>query len=119
MNAEKQDTLANDDSHPIPCLTALDIFGVKNDGGADLVLIIASPLEADERSQRRLLQKIENYLGFISSEEFLAEAGPPSPANTKIIVKVHPDSDSAISELLDRCVDWVAENNATLVVEDL
>ena len=119
MNAEKRDMLADDDSHPIPCLTALDVFGVKKDGGADLVLVIASPLKADERSQRRLLQKIENYLGFISSDEFLAEAGPPSPANTKITVKVHPDSDSAISELLDRCVDWVAENNATLVVEGL
>lgn len=119
MDTEKQGTFADDDSHPISCLTALDVFGVKKGGGADLVLVIASPLEADERSQRRLLQKIENYLGFISSEEFLAEAGPPSPANTKIIVKVHPDSDSAISELLDRCVGWVAENSASLVVEGL
>ena len=118
-NTEDSDILADDDSHPIPCLTALDVFAVKNEGGATLVLVIASPLEADERSQRRLLGKIENYLGFINSEEFRAEAGPPSAANTEITVKLHPDSDPAIRLLLDRCVDWAADNKAKLEVESL
>ena len=83
------------------------------------MLIIASPLKADEKSQRRLLQKMENYLGFINSADFAAESGRPTAANTRIVVKLHPDSDSLISDLLGRCVAWVSENNATLVVEDL
>ena len=78
-------------------------------------MVIASPMKADERSQRRLLQKLENYLGFINSKEFLGEAGPPSVENTNVEVKLHPDSDPEISELLNRCVEWVADNNATLV----
>lgn len=119
MNEENPDTLADDGNHPIPCLTALDVFGVKRNGGADVVLVIASPLQADERSQRRLLRKIENYLGFINSEDFSAEAGLPTVDNTRIVVKLHPDSDSVISELLGRCVAWVAENNATLDIEGL
>jgi hypothetical protein len=60
----------DDPSHPIPSLTALDVQAIKKGGGSDLLIIIASPLQADERSQRRLLDKMEIYLKFLKTPEF-------------------------------------------------
>ena len=119
MNTDKPDMFADDESHPIPFLSALDVYAVKRRGGATLALVIASPLKADERSQRRLLGKLETYLGFINSQEFRKKAGAPSISNTEITVTLHHDSDPVISSLLARCVDWAAENNARLVVESI
>ena len=106
-----------DESHPIADLGVIDINGVRNGGGSDLVIVVASPLEAEERSLRRLLKKVEVYLGFIQSEQFRAEAGDPTPDNTRIIVKIHPDSCPEAFELLNRNKDWVTNNNATLEID--
>lgn len=73
-------------------------------------IVIAEPIQDDLKSQKRLLDKIECYLGFIGSEEFLAEAGAPNRANTKVIVQIHPESSMAIVELLQRCKPWALVN---------
>ena len=106
-----------DESHPIPDLGVIDINGVRKEGGSDLVIIVASPLEAEERSLRRLLKKVEVYLGFIQSEQFRADAGDPSPENTRIVVKIHRDSCPEAFELLNRNKDWALNNNATLEID--
>lgn len=66
-----------DDEHPIPNLDVVDINTVKTNGGSDLFVIVATPLADDPRSLKRLLRKIERYLEFLNSEEFLAQSGPP------------------------------------------
>lgn len=111
--------LMDDPSHPIPYVFNCDVNGVKKAGGADLVVIVASPLSDDERSLNRLMKKIEMYIRFISSNEFRAESGEPTPENTYIKVKLHLDSSRVARELLFRCHDWVRANNATLEVENL
>lgn len=65
-----------DDEHPIPNLDVVDINTVKTNGGSDLFVIVATPLADDPRSLKRLLRKIERYLEFLNSEEFLAQSGP-------------------------------------------
>ena len=109
----------DDPSHPIPALNALDIQGVKIGGGSDLTIIVASPLQADENSQSRLLCKIQNYLRFLSTPEFLATSGPATPENTSIIVRIHPASNEVIFELLERCKPWVLANKASLEVSTI
>ncbi len=110
----------NDDpSHPIPSLAVLDVATILKDGGADLSIVIASPLAADERSLSRLLDKIEGYLGHIRSPEFHAEAGIPSPGNTTIKVLIHPASCPEAFDLLERSKEWVLANDATLKIEQL
>ena len=59
MDEDDPAMLADDDSHPILFLGNLDVCGVRRDGGGDLVLLVASPLAPDERSQHRLLHKLE------------------------------------------------------------
>jgi hypothetical protein len=50
--------VADDITHPIPALKAIDVIGTKKAGGADLFIIIATPLDFSPRSQKRLLDKI-------------------------------------------------------------
>jgi hypothetical protein len=110
----------NDPSHPIPYLGVLDVAAYLKSGGANLSIIVASPLDASERSQKRLLDKIQGYLGYISSSVFREHAGAdPSPENTTIEVVLHPESDPEISSLLVRCRHWVSSNNASLIVREL
>ena len=107
----------DDADHPIPSLAVIDVMAVKKGGGADLAVVVASPLMGDSRSQTRLLGKIQGYLGYIGSDEFRSEAGSPVPSNTTIVIKLHPDSAPEIHDLLARSQDWVLANNASLVVQ--
>lgn len=104
----------DDPNHPIPSLTALNVHVIKKGGGSDLKVIVASPLGFDEKSQKRLLDKLNIYLRYINSPEYEAECGSPTPDTTTIEVQLHPDSDPRIFELLGRCMPWAMENRATL-----
>jgi hypothetical protein len=110
--------LSDDPGHPIPFVFNCDIQGVKKTGGSGLVVIIASPLQDDERSLNRLMKKIQMYIRFISSAEFQTKSGPPTVENTRIKVSIHPKSAPKARELLFQCHDWVRSNNATLEVDD-
>jgi hypothetical protein len=110
---------ADDPGHPIPSPAALDVVTILRDGGADLFIIVASPLAADHYSLSRLQDKIEGYLIHIQSAEFQAEAGAPTPNSTTIKVLLHPSSSPEAYDFLDRSKDWVLDNHATLKVEQL
>lgn len=118
MPAPEDATLyADDPEHPLPFLSNLDFIGKLRTGGAELVMMIFDPLAADERSQRRLLRKFDNYLGFIASPDYLSEFGVPDPSNTRVVVQIDERSDPIVFELLRRCEPWVRECRATLAVE--
>lgn len=106
-----------DESHPVPNIDVVDINTVKKGGGSDLFIVVATPLQGDRRSLERLLRKVERYLEFLGTDDFHSASGIATSENTKIIVKLHPDSDPAAFELLERNKQWVANNNAMLVVD--
>ena len=110
---------SDDPSHPIPSLAALDVVTLRKGGGADLFIVVASPLAGDNRSLIRLRDKIEGYLQHIVSPEFRAQAGAPTPGTTSIIVKLHPGSAPEAYALLARSKNWVLANCASLKVEQL
>lgn len=101
----------DDESHPIPYLKTLDIEGDRKDGGLDLVIVIASPLGADERSLKRLVQKLRNYLGVVKDELERCEE-----KSIRIIVDINSESDSRALDYLEGCSNWIWENGAELVV---
>jgi hypothetical protein len=113
------DLLADDPSHPIPEVGICDVRGVRKAGGADLVVVVAAPLQNDERSRSRVIQKIRNYLGYISSVDFAREHGQPTPETTAIVFQVHPESAPAALAFLEECHPWVSDNHASLVVKKL
>ena len=106
------DLLARDESHPIPDLEVCDIHGVRKDGGHDLVIVIASPLRADERSRARLNAKIAAYLGVV--KHLGTQRGQSS-----IVVKIHPGSDQEIFDTIARTRNWIEEHGASLVIDQL
>jgi hypothetical protein len=109
---------ANDDNDPIPYLDKIDVVAVKRDhSGAVLAMVIASPLGADERSQRRLLRKIETYLAYAQSDELRQQLSPGVKTTVEVAVKIDKRSAPEIFELLKRCAQLVEANHATLTVE--
>lgn len=112
-----QSIYALDSGHPIPNLDVVDINTVKKGGGSDLFIVVAMPLSGDQRSLKRLLRKVGRYLEFMRTEEFLAVSGTASLDNTNIVVKLHPHSDRAAFELLERSKPWVAGNCANLLID--
>jgi len=113
------DPALRDDSHPIPDISVIDVHGVKRGGGSDLAIIIATPLRADARSVFRLFRKLDGYLDEINTQEYARQCGPPTPAVTKINVRLHGGSDPVIRELLAGARDWVDKRNASLFVGEL
>ena len=67
-------------------------------------------MHGDQRSQQRLLQKLENYIADRFSEASLKQFGRPTPSNTHLTVAIHPQSSKVVFELLQRCEPWVTDN---------
>lgn len=107
----------DDPEHPIPYVYNLDVEVVAKDGRIFLGVTIAAPLESDIRSQMRTLQKIENYIHYVSSEEFRARPERPSPERTTILVGIHSDSHPDIFDLLDKCRPLVEAIGSTFQIE--
>lgn len=105
--------------HPIPSLSHIEVMTEKKGGGADLHIVIAKPLQADDFSLNRLLDKIEAYLAHVLSDDFAARFGAPDPSNTSIVVDIHPDSCDEAFALLEKSKDWVQSNRASLEVTRL
>ena len=107
-----------DANHPIPNLNVID-FVLQRRGGVDLAVVIASPLSADARSIFRLARKLDGHLLEINTDTWRAENPDATADSTRIIVKLHPDSDPAITPLLSAYSNWVKSQGAELVVEEL
>jgi hypothetical protein len=111
------DSAQEDQSHPIARLDVIDISGIRRDGGADLAIVIANPLDSSARSVFRLFTKIDGYLNHIASQDFRQECGPPSAETTRIVVDIHRGSSSDVFEILEAAAPWVRARNARLDVE--
>ena len=110
------DALADDFDHPIRQIEVLDVKTELGGGGAYYGIVIASPLSGDERSQKRLLGKIEAYIGDFHSEQSIDRNGRPTPEKCQIVVGIHPGSAAVIFELLERCRPWALEHGIELSV---
>ena len=112
--------LADLPDHPIPALEGLDLMSVMEEGGAELMIVIADPIDESEFSQKRLVVKLENYFSFINSEPFIQQVGvSPTIENTKVTVKIHPNSSGVYSTLISNCTAWANENNCSIELKIL
>lgn len=110
--------IADDLSHPIPSLNSIEVMTITEFGGAELLIVIADKMDASERSQSRLLQKIQNYLGFINSREYAVQCGvAPTIKNTLIKIMINKKSSGELAGLFNRCIPWVRDQNAELELQ--
>ncbi|MPM97459.1 hypothetical protein SDC9_144632 [bioreactor metagenome] len=100
---------------PIDNVNALDILGVRKDEkGVDLVVVTSKHLDSSTITQELLLDKIQNYLGYINSEEFENEFGSFNPEDILIKLSCIDEPDPLIKELFKKIIPWVEENNARI-----
>lgn len=112
-----EDEFELDEEHPIPNLDVFDVRATYKAGGSIMTIVVASPLQDDARSLRRLMCKFDRYLAYAWSEEGIAECGEPTIENTTIEVLIHPGSAPAVFELIERCAPWLAAKGVKLVVD--
>jgi hypothetical protein len=80
------------------------------------MIMVTGQLATDERSQRRLIRKLENYVNFVNSDEFAQEHGAPDPSRVEIDVKIDTECDPAIFAMLARAGPPLLQNNVSLLV---
>lgn len=119
MTQEVDNTWTEDPEHGIPFINKLDVMTKFADGRRNLAIIVSSPIDESTYSQNRLLNKIQNYIHYLGSEQYVEEFGRPSPELVNLVVRIDCRSSPTIFELLEKCTDWVASGGATLVVEQV
>jgi hypothetical protein len=96
----------------------LDVMAVRKDGkGVDLIIVSSGSLDGSPETQKLLLDKIENYLGYINSVEFTKEIGKFEAKNIIIRLSCSEKPDTIIMELIKKIIPWVEENGARFEVE--
>jgi hypothetical protein len=104
----------DDPEHRIAFTANVDMIGKYRDGGGGaLFMLISSPVAGDQRSQRRLTEKLHNYLAYRQGPKYAKQFGDPA----QIVVRIPESSHPAIFRLPDNSVSWAASNKTRLVVE--
>ena len=116
MNALPKAGPAEDRDHPIPRLDTLDVH-VETKRGAFVAIIIATPLRDDEMSRARLQEKVEVSLSYFQSAEYREKYGTPCRAHSRIWIKVHCNSDTAMLQLIEHYRKQIEANDLTAVVK--
>lgn len=98
-----------------PC--SIDLFGVRKDGGADLIIVSDGPLDDSRETQTLLLDKIEAYLGYINSPAFHEECPRATAGNTHIILRLTEPPPPPVRQLIAQIVPWTAAHRAVFSVE--
>ncbi|MBY0273414.1 MAG: hypothetical protein K2X02_08450 [Alphaproteobacteria bacterium] len=103
-------------SHPIAedALDNIDVMSVIKDDSVSLSIIITGRLEADEETKRRLFEKINNYLTYINSEEFMEEHGQPDSSRIEIKISLKKEPSKEILEIIEQIKPRVKSWNARL-----
>ena len=84
---------------PIQNLDEIDVLGKRKDGGVDLVIIVSSELQDTEHHRNLFMNKLQNYINEVKSDEFITEYGEN---NLRIITKLSVEPNKEILELFHK-----------------
>ena len=94
---------------PIQNLEEVDLVGVRQDGGVDLVIVVSQPLDDSDEVLNSIVEKVETYLQVTELEEFLTEMGNPERDKIRIVIDcsfpIHPTAQGVI----EKCRDFVVQ----------
>lgn len=88
----------------------LDIMAIRKDGGVELYIISSGSLDDSPSTQTLLLDKIENYLNYINSDEFRKEFPSVDKENIWIVLKMEEEPPILIKKLCEKILPWVQES---------
>jgi hypothetical protein len=98
---------------PIGNLDRFDVVGVRKDGGVDVVISCAGPLDDSPETLWLLWQKVRNYLGEIASEAFRSEYGS---GPVRILISCQHDVSSPAQTLIASLRDEAASQGVGLLL---
>lgn len=91
-------------------MNSIDIIGERNDGGIDLFIISSGKLDDSVEQQKQLLDKIENYLIYLNSTDFMKDFPNVSSDNKYIKLKVCERPSDMTMEWLSKIAAWIQSN---------
>ena len=101
---------------PVKDVDTIDVVGVRKDGGLDLVISVASPLDASPSTLSLLEAKIRKYIEAAQAEVFLAHYGRPLGVPVTIYIScAHPIAEAA-RDVIERLTGVALEDGIGLEV---
>ena len=98
-------------------LNSIDILAKRNDGGVELYIVSTGGMDDSAKTQTTLMDKIQNYLRYISSNEFADEFGKLEPEKIRIVLQIDEPLSLLYEELFKRIAPWVGSNGAHITLE--
>lgn len=97
-------------------VNSIDAMGKRIDGGLVLFILSAGAIDASEQTQKTLLDKVENYLGYINSKEFQDKFADVDKNKIKIVFELEEQPPKLLMKLCERIVPWAEDNGAGFIV---
>lgn len=95
---------------------SIDIIGKRNDGGIDLYIISSGKLDDSVEQQTLLLDKIENYLIYLNSSDFVRDFPLISTGNKHIKLKISENPSNTMIKWFSEIEIWVKSNGVNFSV---
>lgn len=107
------------DGHPIPIelLYRIDLIAVGKDGSVELRIISSGYLDDSYYTEKRILDKLNNYLSFINDDEFTEKFGAPFSEKVSIVLSCNIKPHPYVLELIESIKEQVISYNASISIE--
>lgn len=96
---------------------SIDIIGKRYDGGLDLYIISSGSIDASPETQTLLLDKVENYLGYVSSKEFKKAFPGIRPEAVNIVFQIEEEPPRELLMLCERIIPWAKDYGVTFLIK--
>ena len=94
----------------------VDLMAKRKDSGHDLFIISSGAIDASPSTQRLLLDKISNYLGYVCSENFCNEFPDVKKGEVAIIFELDEPAPRLLMELCEKITLWIEDNGMLFIV---
>ena len=88
----------------------IDILGKKEDGSLELVIVMDKMIDDSPAEQKVLLDKIENYMGYVDSKDFKVDFPNVSKDAVEIRLLMPNSPSEEFVQWLGSIKSWVEEN---------
>ena len=97
---------------------SVDIIGERLDGGIDFIIVSSGEFDDSAQQQTILLDKIENYMAYLNSEQFNLEFPHIDKNKRWIKLKCEEKPTPLLLELGKKIDEWVTGEGIHFVIED-
>ena len=94
----------------------VDLMAKRNDGGLDMFIISTGEIDDSSDTQKLLLDKVDKYLGYINSNEFVEEFPKVCKDKVTIVFESEKRIPELLLELCKKIVPWAKDNGVRFAV---